>query len=300
MSQSDHVLYPYPGPQLVRGTGVRPAPPAPWQAAAAADAGSAAPVLSLIAPVYNEVENLRALHARVVEVLAGKVAFELVLVDDGSRDGSGELIRELAAADPRVRGVLFERNCGQTAATAAGLAYARGRLLATIDADMQNDPGDLPGMLERLGQHDAVVGFRIKRNDNLVRRVSSRVANRLRNWISQDQIRDTGCSLKLFRAEAIRSIPLFEGMHRFLPTLLRYHGFSVIEHGVSHHPRTQGVSKYGVWNRAFKAARDLFAVRWMRGRRLVIPVREVVGSESLANACRPAARPEVVQASRTP
>lgn len=121
-----------------------------------------------------------------------------------------------------------------------------------------------------------------------MRRASSKLANRVRNWISQDQIRDTGCSLKLFRAEAIRSIPLFEGMHRFLPTLLRYHGFSVIEHGVSHHPRTRGTSKYGVWNRAFKATKDLFAVRWMKKRRLVIPVREVVGSQSVADAARPA------------
>jgi glycosyltransferase involved in cell wall biosynthesis len=273
MPQSDHVLYPYPGPQLVRGASAAPPPPAPWQVRAAD-----APELSLVAPVYNELDNLRPLVARVVEVFGARTTFELVLVDDGSRDGSSELIRELARSDPRIRGVLFERNCGQTAATAAGIAYARGRLIATLDADMQNDPGDLPAMLERLGDHDAVVGFRIKRNDDFVRRASSRVANRVRNWISQDQIRDTGCSLKLFRAEAIRSVPLFEGMHRFLPTLLRYHGFSVIEHGVSHHPRTKGTSKYGVWNRAFKATKDLFAVRWMKRRRLVIPMREVVGS----------------------
>jgi len=109
-----------------------------------------------------------------------------------------------------------------------------------------------------------------------VRRASSKIANRIRNWLSKDQIRDTGCSLKLFRAEAIQAMPLFEGMHRFLPTLLRYHGFSVLEHPVSHHPRTAGVSKYGVWNRAFRALRDLIAVRWMRSRLLRLPIVEVL------------------------
>ena len=152
---------------------------------------------------------------------------------------------------------------------------ARGRLIATLDADMQNDPVDLPAMIAKLPGHDAVVGYRLKRNDDFVRRVSSRIANRIRNWISQDDIRDTGCSLKLFKASAIQAVPLFEGMHRFLPTLLRYHGFSVLEHPVSHHPRTSGISKYGVMNRAWRAFKDLLAVRWMRGRLIRLPIREV-------------------------
>jgi glycosyltransferase involved in cell wall biosynthesis len=232
--------------------------------------------LSLVAPVYNEVENLERLHARVAEIFAKRGDWELILVDDGSRDGSADKIRELCRRDPRVVGVFFGRNRGQTAATAAGLQLARGELIATLDADMQNDPADLPAMIEELGTHAAVVGYRIKRNDNFVRRASSRIANRIRNWLSKDQIRDTGCSLKLFRAEAIQAMPLFEGMHRFLPTLLRYHGFSVLEHPVSHHPRTAGISKYGVWNRAFRALRDLIAVRWMRSRLLKLPIVEVL------------------------
>jgi glycosyltransferase involved in cell wall biosynthesis len=231
--------------------------------------------LSLIAPVFNERDNLRKLHARVLEIFDGKRDFELILVDDGSRDGSTELIAELARSDPRVVGVFFAHNCGQTAATAAGVHLARGRLIATLDADLQNDPGDLPAMLDKLGSHDAVVGYRIKRHDNFVRRVSSKIANAVRNWISKDDIRDTGCSLKLFRAHAIQAVPLFEGMHRFLPTLLRYHGFSVIEHPVSHHPRTAGISKYGVMNRAWRAFKDLLAVRWMRARLIKLPIREV-------------------------
>ncbi len=238
---------------------------------------SPAPELSLVAPVYDEVENLEKLHQRVVEIFGDRTPWELVLVDDGSKDGSADLIRALAARDPRVVGVFFARNCGQTAATTAGLQVARAPLVATLDADLQNDPADLPKMLEILRAEglDAVVGYRIKRNDNFVRRVSSRFANAVRNWISKDSIRDTGCSLKLFRTDAIQAIPLFEGMHRFLPTLLRYHGFRVAEHPVNHFPRVAGKSKYGVWNRAFRALKDLLAVRWMRGRRILLPIREV-------------------------
>jgi glycosyltransferase involved in cell wall biosynthesis len=231
--------------------------------------------LSLIAPVFDEAENLERLYQRIVEVFGQGTRWELVLVDDGSRDGSPQVTRALAARDPRVVGVFFARNCGQTAATCAGIQLARGKLIATLDADLQNDPVDLPAMIQLLTGHDAVVGYRLKRNDTFVRRVSSRIANRIRNWISKDDIRDTGCSLKVFRAEAIQAIPLFEGMHRFLPTLLRYHGYSVIEHPVSHHPRIAGQSKYGVMNRAFRALKDLFAVRWMRGRLLRLPIREV-------------------------
>jgi glycosyltransferase involved in cell wall biosynthesis len=233
--------------------------------------------LSLIAPVYDEEANVERLHARVVEVFGAGDAWELVLVDDGSRDRSPALIRALAQRDPRVVGVFFERNCGQTAATAAGIQVARGKLIATMDADLQNDPGDLLPMIELAARHDAVVGWRQKRRDTFVRRASSRIANGVRNWISKDSIKDTGCSLKVFRAEAIQALPLFEGMHRFLPTLLRYHGYSVVEHGVGHHPRTAGVSKYGVWNRVFRATRDLIAVRWMRGRLIKLPIREVTG-----------------------
>jgi glycosyltransferase involved in cell wall biosynthesis len=232
--------------------------------------------LSLVAPVFNEEGNLRRLHQRVVEVFGHRSDWELVLVDDGSRDGSAALIRELAHADPRVTAVLFAHNCGQTAATAAGVHLSRGALIATLDADLQNDPGDLPGMIEALGEHAAVVGYRAKRRDTFVRRASSRIANGVRNWISKDQIRDTGCSLKVFRAEAVRALPLFEGMHRFLPTLLRYHGFSVLEAPVSHHPRTAGASKYGIGNRAWRAFKDLLAVRWMRSRLIRLPIREVL------------------------
>jgi len=251
-----------------------------------APAAPGGPRLSLVAPVYDEEQSLERLHARVCEALDAGTAsaasagargedWELILVDDGSRDGSPAVIRGLCERDRRVVGVFFERNCGQTAAMGAGIRLARGELIVTLDSDLQNDPGDVPGMLAALGEHDAVCGYRTERHDDWLRRASSRVANAIRNAVSGDRIRDTGCSLKVFRAEAIRSIPLFDGMHRFFPTLLRYHGFSVVEHPVSHYPRLEGHSKYGVGNRAWRALKDLLAVRWMRGRLIRVPLREV-------------------------
>lgn len=234
--------------------------------------------LSLVAPVFNEEGNLRPLYEQVAGVF-GDERWELILVDDGSTDASPEVIRELARLDRRVRGALFEHNCGQTAATAIGIRMARGSLVATLDADLQNDPADLPAMIEKLGEWDAVVGYRTERKDDFVRRASAKIANAIRNRLSGDQIRDTGCSLKLFRAETIAAIPLFEGMHRFLPTLLRYHGYRVLEHPVSHRPRVSGQSKYGISNRAWRAFKDLIAVCWMRGRVIRPRVREFVGSE---------------------
>ena len=235
--------------------------------------------LSLVAPVYDEEENLRALYEGVVQVFGEEDDWELVLVDDGSRDSSPEIIRQLHDEDPRVIGVLFERNCGQTAAMGSGIQLARGELIATLDADLQNDPADIPRLIEALGDNDAVVGFRQKRNDNFVRRISSRKANGIRNRLSHDSIIDTGCSLKVFRAEAIQTVPLFEGLHRFFPTLLRYHGFQVLEVPVSHRPRVAGQSKYGVMNRAWRAFKDLLAVRWMHGRMIRVPIKEVVGRD---------------------
>jgi dolichol-phosphate mannosyltransferase len=230
------------------------------------------PELSVIAPVYDEEDNLRPLYEQVAAALGDGLKWELVLVDDGSRDRSATIIKTLHDEDERVRGVFFAHNCGQTTAIAAGFQAARGRLIATLDADLQNDPKDLVGLLEALQDNDAVVGYRQKRNDSFVRRASSRIANAIRNRISGDSIRDTGCSLKLFRTQAIRSIALFEGMHRFLPTLLRFHGFTVIEQPVSHHPRVAGQSKYGIRNRAWRAFKDLLAVRWMRSRIIKPPV----------------------------
>jgi dolichol-phosphate mannosyltransferase len=232
------------------------------------------PELSLVAPVFDEEQNLEPLYDKVAAALAGR-RFELVLVDDGSRDRSAAIIRALHERDPRVRGVFFTHNRGQTAAMAAGIHAAAGELIATLDADLQNDPADIPRLVAALDSYDAAVGYRMQRHDTWVRRMSSKIANGVRNRLTGDQIRDTGCSLKVFRADAVRALPFFEGMHRFLPTLLRMHGFTVVEVGVSHHPRVAGLSKYGIRNRALRALRDTFAVRWMRSRLIRIEIAEV-------------------------
>lgn len=226
--------------------------------------------ISLIIPVYNEEENLRDLYLEVTKALAGlDRAWEMVLVDDGSSDASLSIIRELAAEDPRVRFVAFARNCGQSAAFAAGFRYAGGDVVVTLDADLQNDPSDIPAMLEVYERGvDMVIGWRAKRQDTLVKRYASRFANWVRNSVSRETVRDTGCSLKVMRAEMVRCIPMFTGMHRFLPTLMKLEGARVAEMPVNHRPRGKGVSKYGIWDRAWASAYDLLAVRWMQKRHI--------------------------------
>ena len=225
--------------------------------------------LSLVVPVYNERENLVPLVAELLDVLGGGThVLEILLVDDGSRDGSAQTIAELARAHPEVRPLRLRENRGQTAAFDAGFKAARGDRVVTLDADMQNDPRDIPELLRALEDYDVAVGYRRERRDNWLRRISSRVANAVRNRLSGDDIIDTGCSLKAFRRECLKGLKLFTGMHRFLPTLLRMDGYRVVELPVNHRPRTRGQSKYGVGNRAFRAFVDLLAVRWMKKRRL--------------------------------
>jgi dolichol-phosphate mannosyltransferase len=225
--------------------------------------------VSVVAPVFNERENLKPLVEELLAVLrpSGR-AFEIVLVDDGSRDGSAEAIGALAAEHEEVRGLHFKANRGQTAAFDAGFKAARGTIVVTIDADLQNDPRDIPVLLSALEGHDAAVGFRAERRDGPLRRFSSKVGNAVRNRLSGDDIIDTGCSLKAFRSDALREIKLWNGMHRFLPTLIRLEGRSVVQVPVNHRPRLAGTSKYGVWNRLFRSSADLLAVRWMKSRRL--------------------------------
>jgi glycosyltransferase involved in cell wall biosynthesis len=229
----------------------------------------AGPDLSIVVPVYNEVDNLDALVEELRGVLPGVArTWEILLVDDGSTDGSAEKIASLARAGLGVRGLHFRENRGQTAAFDAGFKDARGRIVVTMDADLQNDPRDLTVLIEPLDRFDAAVGYRTGRQDTWLRRVSSRIANGVRNSLSGDDIIDTGCSLKAFRRECLAGLKLYSGMHRFLPTLLRIDGFRVTQVPVRHRPRSRGVSKYGVWNRVFRSSADLLAVRWMKKRRL--------------------------------
>jgi len=240
-----------------------------------------APVdLSIVIPVYNEAENLPILWPEIREVLAPTgLRYEVIFVDDGSRDGSAEIVRGFREADPRVRLVRLKVNAGETAATDAGFKSVRGRLVVSMDADLQNDPHDIPGMLKHLEQWDAVTGWRVNRadGDSRVRRISSRVANRVRNALSEETIQDSGCTFRAFRRECLMDLVLYKGFHRFIPTLLKMRGFRVLEVPVNHRPRRFGESKYGIANRVFKAFGDLLVVRWMKDRLLRYEVAEDVG-----------------------
>jgi glycosyltransferase involved in cell wall biosynthesis len=225
--------------------------------------------LSIVIPVYNEIDNLEPLVGELLPVLHGLGrTFEIVLVNDGSTDGSTAKIDELVARRVGVRGIHFRFNRGQTAAFDAGFRGARGRVIVTLDADLQNDPADIPRVLQALHGHDAAVGWRRERHDTAVRRWSSRIANAIRNRLSDDDIIDTGCSLKAFRRDALAPVKLYTGMHRFLPTLIKMEGGTVVQVPVNHRNRRAGSSKYGISNRALRAFLDLLAVRWMKNRRL--------------------------------
>jgi glycosyltransferase involved in cell wall biosynthesis len=244
--------------------------------------GCPTPEVSVVIPVYNEEENLGLLWEELRGVLDTLgFAWEVVFVDDGSRDRSAEIIRGFHDADPRVRLVRLKANAGETAANDAGFKAARGRWVVTMDADLQNDPHDIPMLLSHLDRWDAVTGWRVKREtgDSLVRRLSSRVANRVRNALSDETIEDSGCTFRAFRRECLRGLTLYRGFHRFIPTLLRMRGYRILEVPVNHRPRRFGQSKYGIMNRAFVAFADLLAVRWMKSRLLQYEVAEDVGGD---------------------
>lgn len=225
--------------------------------------------LSVVAPVRDERENLEPLVEELLAVLRPlELAFEILLVDDGSRDGSHEVIARLAETRPEVRALRLSAPSGQTAAFDAGFRAARGRHVVTIDADLQYDPNDIPRLLEWLDRFPVVIGHRSHRRDNPLRRLSSAVARFAYHAVCGDRFSDTGCSLKAFRCECLSDLKLHDGMHRFLPTLLRLEGYEVAEVEVRHRPRGSGHSKYGVWNRIFRASADLLAVRWMKKRNL--------------------------------
>jgi glycosyltransferase involved in cell wall biosynthesis len=199
---------------------------------------------------------------------AGSWGYEVIYVDDGSTDGSAAVLAALAAADARVRVLRHRRNAGQSAGLASGIAAARGTFTVTLDADLQNDPADIPRVLAALEGFDAVSGVRARRQDTWVRRFSSRLANAVRNRVIHDGIRDVGCSLKVYRTELLRRVPKFKGMHRFLPALIQLEGGKVREIDVHHRPRRFGQAKYGIGNRLWRSLTDLAAVRWMQSRHI--------------------------------
>ena len=227
--------------------------------------------LTVVVPFIDEAPNLSRLHAELLEVLDSLgPRWEIVYVDDGSRDEGPAILAALARSDPRVRLVRLARNYGQSTAIVAGAEAARGRWIATLDADGQNDPADLAelwSVIDR-GEADLVTGIRTARADPWVRRISSRIANAVRDRLTGDRVSDVGCSLRIFPRDSLLASPRFEGMHRFLPTLLRATGCRVIEREVRHRPRRAGRSKYGIRNRLGQGLADLLMVRRLLRRRI--------------------------------
>ncbi len=238
-----------------------------------------APAVSFVIPVYNERPSLEPLVREIEQTARQRDwSYEVLLVNDGSDDGSTDTIDRLAALRPAVRGIHLDRNHGQSAAFAAGFARARGRTIVTLDGDGQNDPGDVPALVDLLAEYDLVLGYRVQRVDGPLRRIASNFANAVRNRLLGEQVIDVGCSLKAFRAGSVQGLLEYDGMHRFLPSLARMRGLSWRQHPVGHRPRRHGRSKYGITGRAWIALTDLFAVRWMARRRLRYAIERESGS----------------------
>lgn len=229
------------------------------------------PELSVVVPLYNEEDNVEPLQKEIAEVLEG-IDYELVLVDDGSTDETVKRIK----LDGRTRLVEFEKNTGQSAAMYAGLHAGKGTYLALIDGDLQNDPADIPKLLEEVKKGaDLACGYRANRKDTRFKKVQSRIANGIRKRFTKDGVRDTGCSLKVMRRECRHALVPFTGMHRFIPALIKGAGFKLVEVAVNHRARRTGESKYGGGlMRAFPATRDMFGVRWLLSRKFSYKIKD--------------------------
>ena len=231
---------------------------------------TSSPAVSIIVPLYNEEENVPILQSELSAALQG-IDHEIIFVDDGSTDRTIERIR----AAPNVRLICFEKNAGQSAAIYAGLEAAHGATLVLIDGDLQNDPADIPRLLDEIARGaDLVCGYRAQRRDTRVKRLTSRIANAVRSRYTKDGVRDTGCTLKAMRRECITALVPFKGMHRFIPALVKAAGYRLVEIPVNHRQRRFGQTKYGLGNRAVRATVDMFGVRWLLSRRLNYKIRE--------------------------
>ena len=220
--------------------------------------------VSVVVPLYNEQENVPILQRELAEALRD-YDYEIIFVDDGSRDETAARI----APDSRVRVLRFEENAGQSAAIYAGLNEVQSDVAVLIDGDLQNDPADIPRLLDQIARGaDLVCGFRAKRKDTMAKRITSRIANFVRSRFTRDYVRDTGCTLKAMRSDCIGALAPFKGMHRFIPALIRGAGYKLVEVPVNHRPRRFGQSKYSLGNRAVRATIDMFGVRWLLSRRL--------------------------------
>jgi dolichol-phosphate mannosyltransferase len=224
---------------------------------------------SVVIPLKNEEENIIDLINELEPVMEGlKMPWELICIDDGSTDRTREILHRLETQKPYLRVINFTKNYGQSSGFDAGFKAARGEFVITLDGDRQNDPADIPKLLAEIEHSDLVCGYRLNRKDPWTKKIISWMANKVRGQICEDQVKDTGCSLKVYRTQCLRQIIMFQGMHRFLPALFDIEGFRVKEVAVNHRERTKGVTKYTIFNRSFNTIADMWAVRWMRKRKL--------------------------------
>jgi len=231
--------------------------------------------ISVVVPVSNEEENLPILLSRLVEVLNGlHQPFEMIFVDDGSSDGSRKVLKEMINQYPPLRLIGFKENRGLSTALLAGMREARGKKIVTLDSDLQNDPADIPKLLREMDHYDMATGWRQKREDPWLKKISSKIANAVRNRLSGERIHDSACTLRAFRRECLQDIWVFNGMHRFLSTLVKMEGYRIVEVPVSHHPRRFGKSKYNIRNRLWRSFIDLLVVRWMKRHRIRYEIEE--------------------------
>ena len=231
---------------------------------------ASSPEISVVVPLFNEEESISILQTELRTALSG-LDYEILFVDDGSADRTAERIE----AAPNIRLIRFEKNAGQSAAIYAGLVATRGATVVIIDGDLQNDPADIPRLLAEITNGaDLVCGYRLKRQDTMMKRLTSRIANTVRSRYTKDGVRDTGCTLKAMRRECVNTLFPFKGMHRFIPALVKAAGYRLVEIPVNHRPRRFGQSKYGLGNRALRATIDMFGVRWLMSRRLNYKIRE--------------------------
>jgi dolichol-phosphate mannosyltransferase len=233
--------------------------------------------ISVVVPVYNEEGNLGILIPKLIGVLEGLgSSFEMIFVDDGSFDRSAQILKDMASQYPSFRVLRLKENRGLSTALVAGMREAWGKKIVTLDSDLQNDPADIPRLLEYLDRYDMATGWRQKREDSWLKRISSEIGNAVRNRLTGENIRDSACTLRVFKKECIQEIPVFNGMHRFLSTLVKMEGYRIIEVPVSHHPRKFGESKYNIRNRMVRSFVDLLAVRWMKHRAIRYEIEERV------------------------
>ena len=238
--------------------------------------------ISVVVPFYNEEENVEPLAEQITAVMreAPEYSYECLFVNDGSTDGTRDRLEDLRARDAHVKPVHLARNSGQSAALVTGMRRAQGAYIVTLDGDLQNDPCDIPAVAKLLADYDVVCGYRAERNDNWVRKLSSLVANKVRNGILHDGIRDSGCGTKGYRRACVDHIVPFNGVHRFMAAVLRASGFTIAEMPVTHHPRIHGESKYGIGNRLWRGIYDMIGVAWLRKRYVVIEVEDENGDPS--------------------